>query len=184
MCVGIQVCSYPLRTFAGLFCKVLCLGPFLQTVHLLLALGVPVSVGPCLCASCAVFFSWCCGAPLFRCCCSGLSWWGCRLVFACPRGLGACGLARFLLVPSPSLSPLVVFWCLLVQSVVCWSLPPDIWLYLQRSGCHTSGIACRGCLAPVFTPLHGNKGFGFGPVWGFALSTMWWVLFMCPSLWH
>ena len=112
----------------------------------------------------------------------GLSWCGCRLVGVCPCGLGACGLARSLQVPPPSPSPLVVFWCFLVQSVVCWSLPPDIWLYLQRSGCHTSGMACRGWLAPVFTPLHGNKGFG--PVWGFALYTMWWVLFMCPSLWH
>ena len=37
-------------------------------------------------------------------------------------------------------------------------------------------------LARVFPPLHGNKGFG--PVWGFALSTMLWVLFMCPSLRH
>jgi hypothetical protein len=73
----------------------------------------------------------------------GLSWWGRLLVVASPFGVGACSLARFLLVP-PSLSPLVVFWCLLVQSVVYWSLPPDIWLYLQRSGCHTSGMACRG----------------------------------------
>jgi hypothetical protein len=46
--------------------------------------------------------------------------------------------------PPPSPPPLVVFWCFLVQSVFCWSLPPDIWLYLQRSGCHTFGMACRG----------------------------------------
>ena len=37
-------------------------------------------------------------------------------------------------------------------------------------------------LAPVFTPLHGNKGFG--PMGGFALYTMLWVLFMCPSFLH
>ena len=30
-----------------------------------------------------------------------------------------------------------VFWFFLVQLVLCWFLPPDIWLYLQRSGCHT-----------------------------------------------
>ena len=46
--------------------------------------------------------------------------------------------------PPPSPPPLVVFWCFLVLSVFCWSLPPDIWLYLQRSGCHTFGMACRG----------------------------------------
>ena len=32
------------------------------------------------------------------------------------------------------------FW----SSQSCWSLPPDIWLYLRRSGCHTFGMACRG----------------------------------------
>jgi len=37
-------------------------------------------------------------------------------------------------------------------------------------------------MAPIFTPPHGNKGFG--PVWGFALSTMLWVLFRCLSLLH
>ena len=60
------------------------------------------------------------------------------------------GKKSSLLVSPP---PLVVFWCFLVQSVFCWSFPPDIWLHLQRSGCHTFGMACRGWLAPVFTPL-------------------------------
>ena len=43
----------------------------------------------------------------------------------------------------PSLPPWLssgAFW----SSQSCWSLPPDIWLYLQRSGCHTFGMACRG----------------------------------------
>ena len=59
--------------------------------------------------------------------------------------LGACGLARSLLVsPFPPHPPLVSPLCLLVQSVLCWSLPPGIWLYLQRSGCHTFDMACCG----------------------------------------
>ena len=65
--------------------------------------------------------------------------------FFCLGDLDAGGLARSLLgFPLPSPPPVVVFWCFLVQSVFCWSLPPDIWLYLQRSGCHTFGMACRG----------------------------------------
>ena len=55
--------------------------------------------------------------------------------FVCPGGLGACGLARSLLV---SLLPLVVFWCFLVQSVFCWSS-------LRISDC-----ICNG---PVVIPL-------------------------------
>ena len=58
---------------------------------------------------------------------------------------GCCGLARSLLaLPPPSPPPWLVLWRLLVQSVLCWSLPPGIWLYLQRSGCHTFGMACCG----------------------------------------
>ena len=45
---------------------------------------------------------------------------------------------------APLPPPVVVSWFFLVQSVFCWSLPPDISLYLQRSGCHTFGVACRG----------------------------------------
>ena len=44
------------------------------------------------------------------------------------------------LPPTPLVGPL----CLLVQSVLCWSLPPGIWLYLQRSGCHIFDVACCG----------------------------------------
>ena len=75
----------------------------------------------------------------------------------------------------------VVLWCLL-QSVFCWSLPPGIWLYLQRPGCPTFGMVCCGWLAPVYIPPHGNKGLG--PVWGSALYTMLWVLIRCLSLLH
>ena len=91
---------------------------------------------------------------LSSCCCLPL-WLGC-LRF---------GLLSLGSLPSPS--P----W---LSSGVFWSSqlsagPPDIWLYLQRSGWHTAGMACRGWLAPVFTPLHGNKGFG--PVWALPSST-------------
>ena len=79
-------------------------------------------------------------------------------------------------------SPRLVLWCLLVQSVFCWSLPLGIWLYLRRPGCHACGMVCCDGLAPVFTSPHGNKGFG--PVWGFALYTMLRVLFWYPSFLH
>ena len=36
--------------------------------------------------------------------------------------------------------PRLVLWCLLVQSVFCWSLPPGIWLYLRRPSCHACGM--------------------------------------------
>ena len=140
MCVCLQrrqVCSYPLRTFAGLYCRVVCLGHFLLAVYLLLTLGTSVSIGPCLCASHAVFFSWCCGAPLFRCCCSGcLGVVVVLLLLALVAWVLAVGPAPSRFPPSPS--PLVVFWCFLVQSVVCWSL-------LRISGC-----ICNG---PVAIPL-------------------------------
>ena len=49
--------------------------------------------------------------------------------------------------------PRLVFWCLLVQSVFCWSLPLGIWLYLRRPSCHACGMVCCDGLAPVFTSL-------------------------------
>ena len=106
------------------------------------------------------------------------------LVFA--FGVWGCfGLARSLLASFPPLlcpPPRLVLWCLLVQSVLCWSLPLGIWLYLRRPGCHACGMVCCDGLAPVFTSPHGNKGFG--PVWGSALYTMLRVLFRCPSFLH
>ena len=95
---------------------------------------------------------------------------------------------RFCLALSLLRSPLLcppprfVLWCLLVQSVLCWSLPLGIWLYLRRPGCHACGMVCCDGLAPFFTSLHGNKGFG--PVWGSALYTMLRVLFRCSSFLH
>ena len=78
-------------------------------------------------------------AILFRCCCSVF------LVWLPSSFLPWClGCLRFGPLSPGFPLPLVVFWCFLVQSVFCWSLPPDIWLYLQRSGCHTFGMACRG----------------------------------------
>ena len=57
-------------------CFVLCVWVRVsRPCRLLLALDVPVSVGLCLCASRVVFFSWCCGALLFRCCCSVFLVW-------------------------------------------------------------------------------------------------------------
>ena len=109
----------------------------------------------CLCASRVAFFSWCCGAPFFCCCCS-VFFVGCRLCFfVLPVCLGCVRLSSGFALPSHCLlvSPL----CLLVQSVLCWSLPPGICLYLQRSGCHTFDMACCGWLAPVFTPPHATK---------------------------
>ena len=80
----------------------------------------------------------------FSCCCCFLS--SVRLlclflflvlgVVAVLPALSCCPL-----LPHP---PWLVLWCLLVQSVLCWSLPPGIWLYLQRPGCHTFGLVCCG----------------------------------------
>ena len=93
---------------------------------------------------------------------------------------GACGLARsFLVSPTPLWLVLCAFW-----SSQCSAGPS-----LRVSGCICNGpvvIASIWRVAadwlPVFTPPHGNKGFG--PVWGFALSTMLWVLFRCLSNLH
>ena len=88
------------------------------------------------------------------------------------------GLARVLSWLRPPPCPaLPLGW-----SVFCWSLPPGIWLYLRRPGCHACGMECCDGLAPVFTSPHGNKGFG--PVWGSALYTMLRVLFTCSSFLH
>ena len=111
--------------YFSLFC--LCGGVF-GSVPLgrasLACLGCPCFGWP-VCASRVASFSLCCGASLFRCCCSVFCC-GCCLFVGCPCGFGACGLARSSCPPS---LPLVVSWCFLVQSVFCWSLPPDIWLY-------------------------------------------------------
>ena len=60
----------------------------------------------------------------------------------CSGGLGACGVTcSFLSSPfSPLWLSSGAFW----SSQSCWSLPPDILLYLRRSGCHTFDMACRG----------------------------------------
>ena len=134
MCVCLQrrqVCSYPLRTFAGLYCTVVCLGHFLLAVYLLLTLGTSVSIGPCLCASRAVFFSWCCGAPLFRCCCSG-----CLGVVVV---LLLLALVAWVLAVGPALSRFPPFpfplGCLLVFSgpVSCLLVPPSGYLVVSAT---------------------------------------------------
>ena len=98
---------------------------------------------------------WCCGFVLaFGGCCFSFL---CSFARFCSCWLGCFGLARSLLAASTLVlpTPRLVLWCLLVQSVFCWSLPPRIWLYLQLPGCHPVDG-----LAPVFTSPHGNKGFG------------------------
>ena len=71
---------------------------------------------------------------------------GCRLcLFVVSVSLGCVRFGSlFPCFPFPPHPPLVSPLCLLVQSVLCWSLPPGIWLYLQRSGCHTFDMACCG----------------------------------------
>ena len=142
-CVGLLLWGALLPLFCALFCDV-CWGPCLSVLLLLLpALVVPVSVGLLpLCFPCVFPFLVLRGPSLLLL----LSVVLVRLPSrCCPCVLGACGLARSLLsFPPPSPPPLVVLWRLLVQSVLCWSLPPGIWLYLQRSGCHTFGMACCG----------------------------------------
>ena len=95
----------------------------------LFRLALPLRFVGCL-------LSRCCGVLLSLCCCSVvlvrlpsrfLPWWLVCWLFG-PLSLG---------FPLPSPPRVVVLWFFLVQSVLCWSLPPDIWLYLQRSGCHT-----------------------------------------------
>ena len=180
--------------FAPLFFVSWC-GCVLGTVSLGLLLCLPALVVPsCRVSSglgaflvvlssvcCGVFVCWFC----FSCCCGF-----CVCAVLCSVALCVLLLVLGVVAVLPALSccpllphpPWLVLWCLLVQTVLCWSLPPGIWLYLQRPGCHTSGLVCCGWLAPVRTPLHGNKGLG--PVWGSALYTMLWVLIRCLSLLH
>ena len=139
---------------------------------------------------CRVLFGLCAFLVVF-CGVAGLCWPLVVVVFCfLPRLLCAfllllCGVASVWPVLSwlrPPLScppPRLVLWCLLVQSVYCWSLPPGIWLFLRRPECHACGMECCDGLAPVFTSPHGNKGFG--PVWGSALYTMLRVSFRCSS---
>ena len=124
-------------------CFVLCLGSILSAVHALACLGCPCFGWPL-----PLRFS--CGFPFMVLRGSSLS----LLLFGVSEVVAVSFFALVAWVlaawpalswfPPPSPPPLVVFWCFLVQSVFCWSLPPDIWLYLQRSGCHTFGMACRG----------------------------------------
>ena len=73
----------------------------------------------CLCASRVVFFS--CAAGLLSFAAAVRCLWLVAVSFLfCPCVLGACGLARSLLVsPPPSLPTLVSPLCLLVQLVLC-----------------------------------------------------------------
>ena len=96
---------------------------------LLLALDVPVSVGLCLCASRVVFFSWCCGAPLFRCCCSVFLVWLPSRFFA---------LVAWVLAVWPALSwfpPPSPLGCLLVFSgpVSVLLVPPSGYLVVSAT---------------------------------------------------
>ena len=95
----------------------------------------------------------CCRGFLWPCvCCLLLVSLGCFVLLCCwclglvPRGLLSPCSALPLLCPPPWL----VLWCLLVQSVLCWSLPLGIWLYLRRPGCH----ALHGVLWRFGTFLH------------------------------
>ena len=124
-----QVCSYPLITFALFICVVVCAGPFLSAVHLLLALVVPVSVDLCR-ASRVASFSWCCGAPLFRCCCSVFCC-SCCLFVGCPCGLVLAVWPALSCCP-PLPSP---FGCLLVFSgpVSVLLVPPSGYLVVSAT---------------------------------------------------
>ena len=131
-----QVCSYPLITFALFICVVVCAGPFLSAVHLLLALVVPVSVDLCR-ASRVASFSWCCGAPLFRCCCSVFCC-SCCLFVGCPCGL--------VLAVWPALS------CCPPPTLPLWLSPGFFWSSQCSAGpsLRISGCICNG---PVVIPL-------------------------------
>ena len=144
-----QVCSFPNPFLHAhsliLFCIVLCgvFGsvPFRRAS--LACLGCPCCGWPLPVSFSCGFLPWRCRAPPL-CCCS--------LVLVWLLSPFLSDLAAWVLAVWPSLSwlppvppPLVVFWCFLVQSVVL--VPPSgflVVLYLQRSGCHTFGIACRG----------------------------------------
>ena len=121
---------YPILPNSFVHCFVLCVWVRVsRPCMLLLVLDVPVSVGLCLCASRVVSFHGAAGLFSFvaavRC-----FWCGCRLVFVCPGGLGACGLARSLLVSPPS--PL---GCLLMFSgpVSVLLVPPSGYLVVSAT---------------------------------------------------
>ena len=99
-------------------------------------LCVLVGLGLCVLV---LFSSWGCRVLPFCCCCSLV------LALLLPPLLSVLAAWVLALFPGfpPSLPPWLssgAFW----SSQSCWSLPPDIWLYLRRSGCHTFGMACRG----------------------------------------
>ena len=128
-----------LPIIACIFC-VVCLGPYRSAVHLLLVLVVFLFGWPWPCdlvsypPEAAGFFLLLLLFPGFGVVVASS--------LVCSGGLGACGVTCSFLsspFPPPWLSS-GAFW----SSQSCWSLPPDIWLYLRRSGCHTFGTACRG----------------------------------------
>ena len=138
VCLGADWAGMLILSNSFVHCFVWCVWVCIsRPCMLLLALDVPVSVGLCLCASRVVFlFLGAAGLLSFvaavRC-----FWFGCRLVF-CPGGLGACGLARSLLVSPPPLPP----W---LSSGVFWSSQCSAGPSLRISGC-----ICNG---PVVIPL-------------------------------
>ena len=134
-----QVCSSSLIIACILLCGVFGSVPLgraslacLGCVFVWLALGLVISC--CFPPEAAGFFPFVVAVPWFwRCCC---------LLFCLFWRLGClrCDLLfPVFSLPSPWLSSGAVW-----SSQSCWSLPPGIWLYLQRSGCHTFGMACRG----------------------------------------
>ena len=136
----VQVCSSSLI----LFCIILC-GVF-GSAHFgrasLACLGCPCCGWPLPACFSGGFPPWCCRAPPFF---AVVRWfWCCCCLLSCLFWRLGC-LRLGLLFPGfpPSLPPWLssgAFW----SSQSCWSLPPGFWLYLQRSGCHTFGMACRG----------------------------------------
>ena len=129
----------PLFTLAFFVCVVVCLGPFLSAVHLLLALVVPVSIGLC---ALLVWLPFLCAAGLL----SFVAAARCFVVVVVFLlvALVALVLAVWPALPVPPSPPL---GCLLVFSgpVSVLLVPPSGYLVVsQRSGCHTFGMACRG----------------------------------------
>ena len=153
-----QICSYSLILLCSVLCGVFGSVPLGRASRA--CLGCPCCGWPLPVRFSCGFLPWRCGAPLFRCCCSGLSWWGCRLVFACPRGLGACGLARFLLVPPPSPSPLVV--CNGPVAIpLAWRVVGDWLLSSLRFMATKAALSpCCGCCS--CTPRSGTEVFALG----------------------
>ena len=99
------------------------------------------------------FCLWCRGFLLAFCFCCCL-FLGCFVLLCCwCSGLVPLGSLSPCFVPPCCPPPRLVLWCLLVQSVLCWSLPLGIWLYLRRLGCHACGMVCCDGLAPFSLPL-------------------------------